>query len=95
MRLTVNLVTGGKYVRAGDELPSDFVLPSHLDRFVIYDDETPQTSRADLRFSSDVEGHPEGFRTAGTQPAKPATYPEGEEEFAPQWEKKKERKRRL
>ena len=38
MKLSVNLVHGGKYVRAGDELPPDFVLPPHLDRFAVYDD---------------------------------------------------------
>ena len=41
MRLSVHLVTGGKYVRAGDPLPADFVLPEHLDRFVV-DDDPPQ-----------------------------------------------------
>ena len=88
MKLSVNLVTGGKYVRAGDELPSDFELPPHLDRFVV--DEPPQqTSRADLRFSS----VPQRDMGAGTRLAKPAAtdYPEGEEEFAPQWVPKKKK----
>jgi hypothetical protein len=82
MRLSVNLVHGGKYIRAGDELPPDFVLPPHLDRFAGYDDQPPQqTSRADLRFSS--EGHREDIG-AETRPAKSAMrYPEGEEEFIP------------
>ena len=40
----------------------------------------PQISRADLRFSS--EGHREDIG-AETRPAKPARYPEGEEEFIP------------
>ena len=50
MKLSVNVVHGGRYVRAGDDLPSDFILPEHLDRFVIYD-EPSQTSRADAPFS--------------------------------------------
>ena len=83
MRLSVHLVHQGRYVKAGDELPSDFVLPEHLDRFVVYDD-PPQTSRADLRFSSAfVEGQ-QGDFGAGTRLAKPAMdYPKGEEEFIP------------
>ena len=35
MKLSVNVVTGGQYVRAGDPLPSDFVLPPHLEAFVM------------------------------------------------------------
>ncbi len=37
MKLSVNVVHGGRYVRAGDELPSDFILPEHLERFAVYD----------------------------------------------------------
>ena len=88
MRLSVNLVVGGRYVKAGDHLPVDFVLPPHLDRFVVNDDSPPpQISRATSRFST--ERHQEDFGP-GSQLAKPAmaTYPEGEEKFAPRWAKK-------
>jgi hypothetical protein len=85
MKLSVNLVTGGKYVRAGDELPPDFVVPPHLDRFAVYDEPPPQISRVDAAF--------EGLQDGLAKPA--ANYTESEEEFAPQWGKKKERKRRL
>jgi hypothetical protein len=86
MKLSVNLVAGGKYVRAGDELPPDFVLPPHLDRFAIHD-EPPQTSRAASRFSS--AGH-QGNLGASGQLAKPAmSYPESEEEFTSKFAKKK------
>jgi hypothetical protein len=96
VKLSVNLVVGGKYVRAGDELPSDFVLPPHLDRFVVYDQPPPQISRAGHRFSSGVEGHQEGFGTGARLAKSAAGYPEGEEEFAPKFVKfKRERKRRL
>jgi hypothetical protein len=89
MKLSVNLVHQGCYVKAGDSLPPDFVLPPHLDRFVIYDEPPPQISRVDHRFSSGVEGHQEK-REAGTRLAKPAmNYTESEEEFAPQWGKAK------
>ncbi len=84
MKLSVNVVHGGRYVRAGDDLPKDFVLPPHLEAFVI--DEPLQTSRADLRLSSDDQG------VCGTEArlAKPAmNYTESEEEFAPQWGKPK------
>jgi hypothetical protein len=91
MKLSINLVTGGKYVRAGDPLPPDFELPSHLEAFAIYD-EPPQASRADLRLSSVAKQQQRDMR-AETQLAKPATdYPEGEEEFTPKWMPKKKGK---
>ena len=75
MKLSINLVHGGRYVRAGDDLPSDFILPEHLERFAVYDDPS-QASRATSH--SLVEG-----RREGSQLAKPATdYREAEEEFA-------------
>ena len=55
MRLSVNVVHGGCYVKAGDDLPSDFILPEHLERFAVYDEPPLQVSRVDS-FSS-VEGH--------------------------------------
>ena len=85
MKLSVNVVHGGKYVRAGDLLPADFVLPLHLEAFVI--DEPSQVSRADLRFSSGVEGHQRDMRTEARL-AKPAmNYREAEEEFTPKFVK--------
>jgi hypothetical protein len=43
MKLSVNLALAGRYVRAGDELPRDFELPSHLEAFVV--NESSQTSQ--------------------------------------------------
>lgn len=89
MKLSVNVVHQGCYVKAGDPLPSDFVMPPHLEPFII--DEPPQTSRVDHRFSSGVEGHQ--MRTEA-RPAKFAmNYTESEEEFAPQWGKPKNKKK--
>ena len=78
MKLSVHLVTGGKYIRAGDPLPAGFELPPHLETFVI---DPPQTSRAASRLST-VER--QGVFGTGGQPAKPAMgYREGKEEFIP------------
>ena len=84
MRLTVNLVTGGKYVRAGDELPSDFVLPEHLDRFAIYDDDQPQISQGAARLSAAVGRRQGVFGTSGSLAKSAANYPRGEEKFIPE-----------
>ena len=83
MKLSVNLVHHGCYVRAGDDLPSDFILPEHLDRFVIYD-EPALTSRVDAsRFSSIDAGDETGARLAKSA----MNYEEGEEEFTPKFVK--------
>jgi hypothetical protein len=55
MRLSVHLVHQGRYIKAGDELPSDFVLPLHLEAFAIYDD-PPQISQGAARLSSARQG---------------------------------------
>jgi hypothetical protein len=82
-KLSINLVHHGCYVKAGDPLPPDFVMPPHLEAFVI--DEPSQASRADHRFS-----FVEGQGAAEDRLAKPAmTYEEAEEEFVPRWEKPK------
>ena len=89
MRLSVHLVTGGKYIRAGDPLPAGFELPPHLETFVI---DPSQISQGAARLST-VVGRRQGvFGTSGS-PAKPAMgYPEGEEKFIPKTRGTKERK---
>src|SRR4029077_2392831 len=86
MKLSVHLVHQGRYIKAGDPLPLDFELPSHLEAFAVYDDDPPQISRADLRLSrAGSLSHARVFG-AETRLAKPATedYPGSEEEFIPQ-----------
>ncbi len=78
MKLSVHLVTGGKYIRAGDPLPPGFELPPHLETFVI---DPPQVSQGASRLST--VGRQGVFGTGGSL-AKPAMgYPEGEEKFVP------------
>ena len=75
MKLSINLVHQGRYIKAGDPLPEGFELPPHLEAFVV---DPAQTSRADLRFSLERQ------ENLGTRLAKPAVdYPESEEEFVP------------
>ena len=74
MKLSINLVHGGKYVKAGDPLPADFVLPEHLDCFAIYDDDPPQTSQGAARLSSVGR---QGVFGAGGSLAKPAAMKKG------------------
>ena len=75
MKLSINLVHQGTYVKAGDPLPEGFELPSHLEAFII--DDPPQTSRATSHLV--VEGQAAGSGLAKSA----ASYPEGEEEFTP------------
>jgi hypothetical protein len=88
MKLAVNLVAGGRYIRAGEPLPPDFELPPHLEQFAIGGDDAPQISQADSRLAS---GDP-GLFGAGGRLAKPAVdrggaisglFPAGEERFIP------------
>ena len=63
MKLSVHLVTGGKYIRAGDPLPAGFELPPHLETFVI---DPPQISQGAARLSSAfVEGRQGVFGARG------------------------------
>lgn len=78
MRLSVHLVTGGKYIRAGDPLPPGFELPPHLETFVI---DPPQVSQGASRLSS-VERQGV-FGTGGSLAKSAANYPQGKEEFIP------------
>ena len=92
MTLSVHLVTGGKYIRAGDPLPEGIELPPHLEAFVV---DPPQSSRA--------ASQAEGVRlSGGSQLAnsavenslqREASYREGEEEFAPKWKLKRKKRR--
>ena len=84
MKLSVHLVHGGRYVKAGDPLPVDFVLPSHLEAFAVYDDEPPQASQGASRVNSPVVGRQRVFGASGRlAKSAAANYPEGEEEFTP------------
>jgi hypothetical protein len=86
MKLSVHLVTGGKYIRAGDPLPPGFELPSHLEAFVV---DPSQISRAT---SIPAGGDSVGMR--GSEPARSAADDERDTrypEFIPKWKLKKRR----
>ena len=79
MRLSVHLVTGGKYIRAGDPLPPGFELPPHLETFVV---DPPQISQGAARLST--VGRQGVFGTSGSLAKSAANYPRGEEKFIPE-----------
>lgn len=94
MKLSVNVVHQGCYVKAGDELPEDFILPEHLDRFAVYDD-PPQVSQGASRLSTvegqGVAGARGGSAKSAADDKRDARYSEGEEEFTPKWRLKRKK----
>jgi hypothetical protein len=42
LKLSVNIVAGGIYYKAGQELPEDFAVPSHLEAFAVNPDEAAE-----------------------------------------------------